>query len=43
MFHAPRPGENLAMGRIEYVEVKMLETVSADTARSCSLELIKLI
>lgn len=23
MFHAPRPGENLAIGRIEYVEVKM--------------------
>lgn len=21
MFHAPRPGENLAIGRIEYVEV----------------------
>lgn len=25
MFHAPRPGENLAIGRLEYVEVRRFE------------------
>lgn len=28
MFHAPRPNENLAMGRLEYVEVKYLKLSS---------------